>query len=83
MSWPGRSKPAVDASLPQEGFHRVEILPAQPGEAARLVEAEVRDRELVRMVDRLADDARVAAAAPVAHELLLENDDLPAGARAP
>ena len=83
MSWPGALESGVDASLAEERLHRVEVLPPEPGQPPRLLQAEVRDRELVRVVDRLADDAGVAAAASVAHQLLLENRRPSGAARAP
>ena len=68
----------IDASLAEKRLHRIEIFPPEPGQPSRLFQAEVRDRKLVRVVDRLADDAGIAAASSVAHQLLLENHDLSA-----
>ena len=56
-------------------LHLVQVLASDARELPGLVEAEVRDRELVRVVDRLADDPGVAAAGAVPRRALLEDAD--------
>ena len=65
----------VDRVLAQEPLHLVQVLATDTGELPRLVQPEVRDRELVRVVDRLADDAGIAPARSVSGHALLDDTD--------
>ena len=75
----GRLVLAVDAAIPQEGDHLLDVGLPQARQPAGFRLAEVLDREAVRVVYGLGQHARVPATGSEGGDLLLQDDDVGGG----
>jgi hypothetical protein len=67
----------VDPFAGEKGLQLVEVLACEERQAACFVLAEVADRELVRVIESLADLAGVSTRGAICDALAFEEDDVP------